>query len=39
MLYLLWMVIVSGHNVNKIKFENVEFSVARGAKVHKQVAY
>ena len=39
MLYLPWMVIVRGHDVNKISFENFEFSGAQGAKVHKQVAY
>ena len=39
MLYVAWMVILGGHNIKKISFENFNFRAARGEKLHKHVVY
>ena len=39
MLYISWMVILCGHNVKKISFENFDFGAAQGEKLHQQVVY
>ena len=37
MLYIPWMVILSGHNIKKTSFGNFYFSALQGEKLHKQV--
>ena len=39
MLYIPWMVILSGHNIKDTMFENFDFWAAQGEKLHQQVVY
>ena len=34
MLYIPWMVILSGDNIKKTSFENFDFAAAQGEKLH-----
>ena len=39
MLYIPWMVILCGHNIQKISFGDADFGAAQGEKLHKQVVH
>ena len=39
MLYIAWMVILSGHSIKNTSFKNFHFWAAHSEKVHKQVVY